>query len=72
MRPSPPARAALHGTVATPVCLGGAIVPAFAATGLVNRFLPGFAERAGPALFYAFVLLSCLLGGGSGRACWRG
>jgi hypothetical protein len=63
MTPHSPSRVVPRSALATLVCLGGAVVPAFAAMGAVNRFLPALAERAGPPLFYLFVLASCLLGG---------
>jgi hypothetical protein len=59
----PRSRVVPRSALATLVCLCGAVVPAFAAMGVVNRFLPALAERAGPMLFHAFVLVSSLLGG---------
>ena len=63
MTPLPPSRVVPRSALATLVCLCGAVVPAFAAMGVVNRFLPALAERAGPVLFYVFVLVFSMLGG---------
>jgi hypothetical protein len=63
MTPLARSRVVPRSALATLVCLCGAVVPAFAAMGVANRFLPAIAERAGPVLFYAFVLLFSVLGG---------